>query len=442
MPNTAKIISLGCAKNLCDSQGIGGSLLSSGWRLTDSTRRADAVIINTCSFIKDARDESKRTIADMVSRTKARNTDCQIIVAGCWAQDEPQKLARLFPSVKAFVGTGELPRISDILKTEGKSLIVKGRPGGWLSWEGRKHLHPAGGSAYLRLSEGCSNGCSFCSIPRLRGRFTSRIPSDITREADALNNAGIKEINLIGQDTTMYGDDLPGHKNIVSLLERLVSYDSFKFIRLLYAYPDHVRDSLLHVIAREPNICTYLDIPLQHISTPVLKTMGRKQTETSIRKLIEKIYAYIPNVALRSSFIVGFPGESDADFKQLLRFIEEGYITHGGVFTYSREPHTSAYHMKPQIPEKIKQERKKQLLRAQKRVAKRWNKKRIGKTVELLITHKIDSYGIGRSQWEAPDVDGRIVFSGSMLRNKHVGDTARVLITDCSAYDCYGEIRS
>ncbi|MFH1380318.1 MAG: 30S ribosomal protein S12 methylthiotransferase RimO [bacterium] len=442
MTQTAKIISLGCAKNLCDSQGIGGSLLASGWQLTDNTRRADAVIINTCSFIQDARDESRQTISRIISQSKSKQKNTQVVVAGCWAQDDPLKLKKEFPCVKAFVGTGNLAQISGILQGPGKSLVVKGKPGGWLTWEGRKNLRAAGASAYMRISEGCSNGCSFCTIPRLRGKFTSREMKDILMEAQVLDAAGIKEINLIGQDTTMYGSDLSGNNTLVSLLKKLLAYKSFAFIRILYAYPEHVRDSLLRLIAAESSICKYLDMPLQHIATPILKSMGREQSEAGIRKLIDKIFKYIPDVHLRSSFIVGFPGETENDFSRLLAFITEGHITHGGVFAYSREAHTRAYAMKQQIPEKIKQERKRILLQAQQKAVKQKNKERIGKIIDVLLIYVDTAYGIGRSQWEAPDVDGRILCSGSGLKNKKTGDIVRVRITDFYEYDCYGEILS
>lgn len=446
------IVSLGCAKNLCDTQGMIGQLCASGWRLTDSADGADAIIVNTCSFIRAAREESRREIKKAIAHARHCRKPSQVIVAGCWAQDAPETLAQTFPEVKAFLGTGELQKISHVLGLPGTSLIIKGKPGGWLEWDERKYAFPAGGSANLRISEGCSHGCTFCTIPRLRGPYVNRSHDDIMQEVGSYASRNIKEINLIGQDTTAFTYNRHGGRGLEALLKRIIKYDSFRFIRILYAYPKNITDRLLSLIRNESAVCRYLDLPLQHISSPILKRMGRPFNEIQTRELIKKILCGVPGIALRTTFIVGFPGETEQDFLKLLDFVKQGFFMHVGVFVYSREKHTAAAHFNMQIPGKIKQERRHILLSAQQQIVRKKNVSRIGRVYDVMVTRRHGAYAAGRSEFEAPGVDGMIFFTVDPApacrswvkksRRLAAGDMCRVTITEEEDYDCYGVLAS
>ncbi|MBD3272451.1 MAG: 30S ribosomal protein S12 methylthiotransferase RimO [Elusimicrobia bacterium] len=433
-----KIVSLGCPKNQCDSQGIAGTLLAQGYALCNDERQADAVIINTCSFINEARDESRATIQKIHRNTRQRSFQPKIIVAGCWAQDEPEYLAQEFPFVRAFVGNGVLPELPRIMADTHTERIVRKKPGGWLAWQGRNNLMPVSRSAYLRISEGCSEGCSFCTIPRLRGPYRSRPLKDIMQEAAELGRNMIKEINIIGQNTTAFGSDRSESVSLSSLVQKLVRLDNFRFIRILYANPKHITGDLLKTIRENQSVCRYLDIPLQHVSTPVLNRMNRSITEKKTRQLIERIIGTVPGISLRTSLMVGFPGEREADFEKLCSFVSEGHFTHLGVFAFSPERCTPAFSMPQQIPQTVKQERKNRLLRIQRRVVRTKLSQRIGKKYDVLITGQAGRMMVGRSEHEAPEIDGLIgIKTGS--QSYAIGDICRVRIDTVNGYDCIGK---
>lgn len=352
------MVSLGCPKNLVDAEVMLGYMDREGYEVTTDEREADIIIVNTCSFIKEAKQESVDAILDLADRK--HDARCKLlIVTGCLPQRYQEELARELPEVDIFVGTGDYPRITEIIaeqRKKGGQVRYTGDPDLLYDEESLRLKSSPYYTAYLKIAEGCSNCCSYCVIPSLRGAFRSRPMERLIREAEELVKGGVREINLIAQDITVFGNDLKGGESLESLITGLVKLEGLSWIRLLYAYPDGISDGLIRLIRDEGKVCKYLDVPLQHISDPVLKRMNRRSSETEIRALIEKLRADIPGIALRTSFIVGFPGETDEDFKKLLHFVEEVQFDRMGVFCYSREEGTPAASMPDQVSERIKRE--------------------------------------------------------------------------------------
>ena len=436
------MVSLGCPKNLVDAEVMLGVLSKQNYEITTDEKEADIIIVNTCSFIKEAKQESIDAILDLADR-KHDGRCHTLIVSGCLPQRYQEELAQELPEVDIFIGTGDYPRIAEILaEKEGTDTQLRyvGNPD-YIYDETLPRLNssPAWYS-YLKIGEGCSNCCSYCIIPQLRGAYRSRPLEALVAEAEMLASRGVKEINVISQDITRYGSDMTDGTTLEMLLRRLVAIDGIKWVRLLYAYPDGISDSLIELIRDEPKICKYLDIPIQHISDPVLKGMKRRSSELQIRDLIEKLRQQIPDITLRTSLIVGFPGETLDDFSTLMRFVETTQFDRLGVFCYSQEEGTPAADMPEQVSERIKRERYRKLMRTQARLSFKRNRALIGKNEQVIIEGFSDETELllkGRSSRQAPDIDGQVYITSGTA---NIGDIITLKITDSSDYDLIGEI--
>ena len=438
------LVSLGCPKNLVDAEVMLGYLAREQYEVTTDEKEADIIIVNTCSFIKEAKQESIDTILDLADRK--HDARCRLlIVTGCLPQRYQEELAKELPEVDIFVGTGDYPRIAEIIAEKSgtsEQLRYTGDPN-FLYDEDLPRLQSSPHyTAYLKIAEGCSNCCSYCVIPSLRGAFRSRPLDKLLKEAESLVTGGVKEINLIAQDITGYGKDLADGVTLDALIRKLAALEGLQWIRLLYAYPDGITDSLVELIKTEAKVCKYLDIPLQHISDPILSRMNRRSSEAQIRALISKLRNEIPGIALRTSLIVGFPGETEEDFKKLLQFVEETRFDRLGVFCYSREEGTPSAEMQDQVSERIKRERYKKLMRTQARVSFKHNRTLVDTEEDVLIEGYSEETELllkGRSSRQAPDIDGQVYITAG---NAQIGDIVRLRITDSSDYDLIGEIAS
>ncbi|MFA5059894.1 MAG: 30S ribosomal protein S12 methylthiotransferase RimO [Candidatus Omnitrophota bacterium] len=411
------IINLGCARNLVDSQVILGRLKKNGHHLVE-VEGADIAIVNTCSFIESAKQESVDVILDLID-LKNKGKLRKIIVAGCLAQRYAKQLADELPEVDAFVGA------ISIEKERNLPQVLLTPP----------HF------AYVKICESCFNQCSFCAIPKIKGKFSSRKIESVLEEVKLLDAKGTKEVNIIGQDITAYGMDLYREKTLAKLLKQMTTaVQNIEWIRLLYAFPAHVSDELIDVMANEEKICRYIDMPLQHISDRILKDMNRNISKEETIRLIEKIKKKIPQGILRTTFIVGFPGETDEEFNELLKFVKEFRFERVGVFVYSKEEDTPAFDLRGQVPDKIKKERLDILMREQQKISKEVQESFIGRELDVLIDEKQrndEGVYLGRSEYDAPDVDG-IVYVHSQ-KKLQPGDLVHVRITDAFEYDLSGE---
>jgi len=442
-------VSLGCAKNLVDSEVMLGSLLRDGMQVTRDAQEADVVIVNTCGFIEGSKKES---IDAILKANELRETgNCKaLIMAGCLTQRYPKDLQKELPEVDAIVGLNEVPRIGQIVR---EVLARNGHEGPQLFWSGpakyvpdyeapRFRLTPRH-YAYVKIAEGCNHPCTFCSIPRIRGKHRSRAPADVVAEIRGVVTAGVREINLISQDTTFYGKDLdpqaPGPRDgkgmLCELLREIQRIDGDFWVRLLYTHPYHWNDELIETIAECNKVCRYMDMPLQHINDEVLKQMRRETSGKYIRDLVARIREGIPGIALRTTFIVGFPGETGGQFEELLEFIELARFERLGMFQYSQEDHTPAGTMGRQIPVKEKKKRYRMAMALQQKVSREVQGGFVGKTLRVLIEKQANGGFVGRSHADAPEIDGTVHVTGSA----RVGEFARVLITGASEYDLTGE---
>ena len=410
------VINLGCARNLVDAQMMLGRLKKNGHRIVQ-VDQAQTVIVNTCSFIKEARQESIDTILDLIELKKQGKIK-KVIVAGCLAQRYGKDLAKEFPGVDAFVGTPTLNR-------EEMPQQLQLTP---------KHF------AYVKICESCFNACSFCAIPKIKGKFISRSIESIVKEVKELDAQGVKEINIIGQDITAYGMDVYRQKSLARLLKELVKViKNIEWIRLLYAFPSHVTDELIAVMAQEPRICKYIDMPLQHISDHILLEQNRNITTQQTVELVQKIRSAMPQGFVRTTFITGLPGETQEDFEQMRTFVTDFRFERVGVFVYSKEEGTLAAKMPGQVPEKTKKKRLDTLMQDQQNISAEIQQSFVGRKLKVLIEEKekdsADTY-IGRSEYDAPDVDG-VVYVRSSAPLK-AGDFVQVMITDAYEYDLAG----
>lgn len=437
------IVSLGCPRNLVDSEIMIGSLKKEGYVIADEVGEGvDVFIINTCSFVKSAREESIDTILE-AGQLKKEGKIKHIIIAGCLPQAYSETLLKNLPEADALVGTGDFARIGEIVRSVlgGKQCSSVSRIPDFLYDENspRFALTPCH-YAYVKISEGCDNLCSYCIISRLRGRFRSRAVSSVIKEIQSLSASGaLKEIDIIGQDTTLFGIDLYGKSVLPQLLSSITGLNnSAEWIRILYTHPAHYSDELISAMSDNPKICKYLDIPIQHINDGVLKKMNRHTTKKEIIDLIERIRKGIPGIALRTSIIVGFPGETEKAFKELLDFLKEVRFEKLGAFIYSREEGSRAYKFRPQIPEAVKQQRFDAVMRTQQAISADINRSFLGKTVKVLIDEKLegDRY-FGRTEFDAPEVDGGVYINGPKIR---VGEFYKVKIKDTLEYDLVGEL--
>lgn len=436
------LVSLGCPKNLVDAEVMLGHLPERRFEIITDEQQADIIIINTCAFIEDAKQESIENILE-VADYKQQGCCRLLVVSGCLPQRYQEQLASELPEVDLFVGTGDAPRIVDLIerqlhKTEPSQEI--GTPDFLYDHQTPRVNSSPFYSNYIKIADGCGNHCSYCIIPQLRGNLRSRSIDSVCQEATRLVAQGVKEINLIAQDITAYGADRADGATIEALLRELVKVPGITWIRLLYAYPDGIRDELIELIAREEKICNYLDVPLQHIDDQILEQMNRRVSERDIRQLLKKLRDSIPDLTLRTSFIVGFPGETMAQFEKLLAFVQEGHFERVGVFRYSREEGTVAASLPDQVLARTKKSRLNKLMRAQARVSFAKNRALIGSTETVLVEGYSEETELllkGRSARQAPDVDGQYLITAGQA---DVGQLVQVKITDSSEYDLIGEI--
>ncbi len=420
------VITLGCAKNLVDSERFTGLLLNNGFNYTDDSANTDALIINTCGFIKPAKEENINVIIE-AAELRRRGKIKKLIVTGCLSERYNKELTEQIPNVDHFFGVNSDEKILRALKTDDKYNLI-----------GERMLFTPKHFAYLKISEGCNQKCSFCAIPLMRGKHETYNQSDLLTEAKQLANRGIKEIILIAQDSTYYGKDKEGKQILANLLNDVAAIDGIEWVRLMYAYPRQFPYSILPVIAENPKIVKYVDIPLQHISNKVLMSMKRGIKRVKIEKLIHEIRNQIPNVAIRSTFIVGYPNETDQDFNQLLEWIKEIELDRVGVFTYSQEEGTSAFPLGDPIPQSIKDERRGLIMEAQQRISLEKNMKKIGSIQKVIIDGREKGNYYGRTQHDAPDVDNLVYFKADKPLNQ--GEFANVKIDRAEEYDLFGRI--
>ena len=426
-------ISLGCSKNLVDTEMMIGLIKNSGCIICNNVEEADIILINTCGFINDAKEESINTILEMVQLKKEGKCKC-IVVTGCLAKRYKKELIKLIPEVDMFIGTDEYDNFGNIINELVKDIKIKDK----LENMNREITTPKY-MAYIKIAEGCDNRCTYCAIPYIRGKYVSRTIEDILQEANKLYKNGVKELIVIAQDTTKYGIDIYGKYSLDVLLDRLAKI-GFKWIRVLYTYPETINDNLIKVIKENKNICQYFDIPIQHISDKVLKRMGRKGDSKQIKDVIEKIRKEIPNAVIRTTLIVGFPGETQEDFDKLYDFVKETKFNRLGVFKYSKEENTPAEKLDGHLHYKTKEKRQKQIMQLQQQISYNNNKEKIGKKYEMIIEEIVNDGIFGRTYMDAPEIDGIVECKNVDNKKYNIGDIIQVEIIDCYEYDLVGKI--
>lgn len=434
------MVSLGCPKNQVDAEQMLYSLQQAGFELSSEEAQADAIIINTCGFIEDAKAEAIENILE-AARYKAEGNCKALIVTGCLAERYKDDVTEEIPEVDVCVGIGSNGNIADIVKNaiEGNFKNYYGEKTD-LDLNGKRILGGYPFTAYLKVADGCDNCCTYCAIPKIRGRLRSRTIEDCVNEAKELALGGVRELIVVAQDTTAYGTDIYGKPRLADLLKELCKVEGIHWIRTLYTYPDKITDELLEVMANDPKLVKYLDIPLQHINGEILKKMNRKGNKQSITALIEKIRAKMPDVTLRTTFITGFPGESEEQFCELAEFVKETRFDRLGCFTYSAEEDTLACEFEGQIDEQTKVSRMENIMDMQTTIAAEKNEEKIGAVTEVLIEgwdDYIKCY-FGRTTGDAPEVDGKIFFMST--RPLVIGEFVNVRINDCLEYDLLGEL--
>lgn len=437
----AGFISLGCSKNLVDTEVMLGELAAHGIELTNNPAEADILIVNTCAFIKSAKEESITTILNMADY-KETGRCRSLIVAGCLGQRYKQELLDELPEADAILGTGAWGRIMEAVEAtlKGQRVVIAGEDDTLYDEKTPRITTTPEYTAYVKIAEGCDNNCAFCAIPQIRGHFRSRQIDDICREVERLTENGVREIVFIAQDSTLYGRDLYGKPSLAKLLREVVKVPKLKWVRTMYCYPKFFDDELIDVYASEPKVCKYVDLPLQHAHDSVLRSMHRPDTQAEMIALIKKLRERIPGVTIRSTFIVGFPGETDAQYQTLRRFLIEQRLDKVGVFTYSREEDTAAYNMPNQVPEDVMQERYHDLMSVQCKISEEINQSFEGKEIEVLVEGRDEeqpNIAVGRSYREAPEVDGQVYIENDT--DSKPGDIIKVKVLQGFTYDIVGE---
>ncbi len=433
------LVSLGCPKNLVDSELMLGILNSNGYEIVNRADEANIIIVNTCGFIESAKQESINTILEMAALKADR---CELlIVTGCMAQRYRQMILDEIPEVDAVLGTGSYADIADAIKVayEGNRISRYAEMTDISYLDGERIISTGKGYAYIKIAEGCDNCCTYCIIPSLRGPFRSRKIEAIIKEARKLAVSGVKELILTAQDTTRYGIDKYGKKMLVELIRELSTIQGIEWIRLLYCYPEEIDEPLINEISSNDKVCKYLDIPIQHASDAVLKRMGRRGRSADISSLLDQLRMKIPGVVIRTTMIVGFPGESEEDFERLEHFISKYRFDRLGTFMYSKEEGTPAYKMKEQIPSRVKKSRYNRLMKIQRRISSELNNEKLGRVYKVLV-EGIAQDGIfyyGRSYGEAPGIDGLIYFTSR--EPLELNQFVNVKILDAGEYDVTGE---
>ncbi len=430
------IDTLGCAKNEYDSQVLAADLLKKGAAMTTVPEDADILIVNTCGFIEAAKKESIDHIFAMADLKGERK---KLVVTGCLSERYHKELVQEMPEVDIFVGVNEYDDLASIL-LDGESHAtdqVHGEVEEVLPYRERV-LEENAYTAVLKIAEGCNNYCSFCAIPKIRGPYRSMKMEDCVRAAEEMANRGIKELQIIAQDTSQYGIDLYGERNLPELLKKLCRIDGIEWIRLFYVYDDGITDELIDVIREEPKICEYIDMPIQHIADPVLKRMRRHSTGDSIRETVTKLRARIPNVHIRTTLLVGFPGETEEDFEALMDFIREFELDRVGVFAFSEEEGTPSFEMDGKLPEDVKEERRDRIMELQADISRKLNEKKIGSTFDVIIDEVLEE-GLysGRTRYDAPEIDCEVTFRAK--EGYEPGMIIPVTIVNAFEYDLEGE---
>ncbi len=431
---------LGCPKNFNDTQAAEAFLMKEGFEIADSPEEADHIIVNTCGFINDAKKESIDKIFEMAELKDQGKT---LTVSGCLSQRYASELTEEMPEVDLFIGVNDYERLPGLLKElAGGRLADRNSGSDSCAYASQlplleRNIEKGSYSATLRIAEGCDNCCAYCVIPSIRGGYRSKSMEDVVSEAETLAENGIKEIILIAQDVTNYGIDLYGRFMLPELLRKLVTVDGIRWIRLMYCYEDRITDELIEVMAEEPKICHYIDVPIQHSSDHTLKEMKRRSTGASIRNTISRLRDAMPDIAIRTTLIVGFPGETEDDFDDLLEFVEEERFQRLGVFAYSQEEGTPAGDREDQIPEDIKEMRLDQIMRTQLDISYQHNQELVGSVLEVLVeAEDEDGSYIGRSRYDAPEIDNSVIFTSA--RDLEPGDIVNVYIDDAFDYDLAG----
>ena len=434
-------ISLGCDKNLVDTEKMLGLLGHEGYSFVDDETVADVIVVNTCCFIGDAKEESINTILEM-SRMKEEGQCKALIVTGCLAQRYKEEITTEIPEVDAVLGTTSYEEIASAVKNAlgGEKTHVFESIDAPVSPATERLVTTGGHYAFLKIAEGCDKRCTYCIIPYLRGKFRSVPMEQLVKEAEELAEKGVKELIIVAQETTLYGKDLYGEKKLPELLKKLAAIDGIQWIRLQYCYPEEITDELIETIKTEEKICNYLDIPIQHASDKILKRMGRRTNNAQLRELIGKLRKEIPDIALRTTLISGFPGETEEDHEILMDFVNEMEFERLGVFAYSAEEDTPAYSFENQVPDEVKEDRRAELMELQQDIAFEKSENMKGRVLEVMIEGKVadENAYVGRTYMDSPNVDGLIfVNTGYNLMS---GDFARVVVTGALDYDLIGEV--
>lgn len=436
-------VSLGCDKNLVDTEVMLGLLAQKGHQMVDSEEMADVIVVNTCCFIHDAKEESIQTILEM-AEYKKEGTLKALIVTGCLAQRYKQEILDEIEEVDAVLGTTSYDKIVDAIEEalKGKKSLEMEHIDALPMVDTKRLVTTGGHYAYLKIAEGCDKHCTYCIIPKIRGNFRSVPMERLLKEAEELAGQGVKELILVAQETTLYGKDIYGEKSLHILLKELCKISGLRWVRILYCYPEEIYDELIQVIKEEDKICKYLDLPIQHACDDVLKRMGRRTSKAQLIEIIEKLRREIPGIALRTTLITGFPGETEEQHEELMEFVDEMEFDRLGVFTYSPEEDTPAANMPDQIDEGIKEDRQADLMELQQEIAFELAENMIGKEVMVMIEGKVadENAYVGRTNMDAPNVDGLIFVETN--EEMMSGDFAKVKVTGALEYDLIGEIIS
>jgi ribosomal protein S12 methylthiotransferase len=439
------MVSLGCPKNLVDSEVMLGILARRGYELTPDAATADVIIVNTCGFIQPAKRESIDTILEMAEHKKT-GTARKLVVAGCLVERYRRDILEQIPEVDFVIGTNELERVLEACGSDGAARASSAPIEPYLYHElTPRVLATPRYSAYIKIAEGCDHPCSFCVIPQMRGRFRSRRFESVVREAENLVSQGVQEITLIGQDTTSYGEDLGMRDGLAALLRELGKIPNLVWLRALYYYPNRITDALIAAVAETAKVCKYFDIPLQHASAPVLRAMRRGSSGDHFLKQLEKVRKEIPGVTLRTSMIVGFPGESDEDFQTLCAFVREAEFDHLGVFLYSNEETSESFALANQVPARVARRRQRKLMSLQRKISHRKLRRRVGESVPALVegrSPETDLLYLGRLESQAPEIDGQILINDFAGPEPQPGEFRYATITESHDYDLVARLES
>ncbi len=424
--NRINVVTLGCSKNVYDSEVLMGQLKASGKDVVHE-QEGNVVVINTCGFINNAKEESVNTILEFMQKKEAGEVD-KVFVTGCLSERYKPDLEKEIPNVDQYFGTTELPGLLKALGADYKHELI-----------GERLTTTPKNYAYLKIAEGCDRPCSFCAIPLMRGKHKSTPIEDLVIEAEKLAASGVKELILIAQDLTYYGLDLYKKRNLAELLENLVKVEGIEWIRLHYAFPTGFPMDVLDIMKREPKICNYLDIPLQHISDAILKSMRRGTTQAKTTKLLEDFRAKVPEMTIRTTLIVGYPGETEDDFQTLKQWVKDMRFERLGCFTYSHEENTHAYNLEDDVPEEVKLERANEIMEIQSQISWELNQAKIGQEFKVVIDRKEGNYFVGRTEFDSPDVDNEVLIDASKYYLK-TGEFTTIKVTEAEDFDLYGEV--